>query len=239
MKKLLPILIAAGLILALPYKASASAFSVDPFYAIQSYGEYENVKDLLKDESAINYGWARIAKDVSGVMVFTTERNSISKFDTNNRFAIPQTVDGKLTQQMRKEQYPAGKNLLMVYFYNTKYEDGSINTIDLLNMNKTEWDQKIISPMISAVEKNGFDGVTLDIEGIMDSFTSDHYNESQNKGLKQKYNSFIDELKSKLNGKTLYVCVNMPSWFTGYDYVHIYNTADQVILLSYSYDTIR
>lgn len=235
MKKLISIFFAVILTIMCPVSAFAADYTVNPFYAIKSIDEYMSVKDTIKDKPTVYFGWSRITKDSNGDMVFTVDRNKISSYDLYNEYSIPEPLDGKLTQQMRKEQYPGGKNLLMVFLSKAQYEDGSINMVDLLNMGVPAWNEKIISPMMETVDAYGFDGVVLDIEGIMDSYTSTHYNTSQNSGMKEKYNGFLNEVKKAMSRKALVVCTNTPL-FNGYDYSHIYNTADQIILLSYSYE---
>lgn len=76
---------------------------------------------------------------------------------------------------------------------------------------------------------NPYSGVTIDFEGLR---ASD----------KQNFNTFLAELSVKVRqlDKTLYVCVSpvlsTGSYYDGYDYAHIADVADKIILMAYDYD---
>ena len=234
MKKLLFTIISSLILCLYPVNALAYDFSVNPFYAIRSSDEYLNVKDTIDESDTIYFGWSRIVRDSEGKMVFTSDRNAISKFDINSEYSIPEPIGDMLPNEMRKVEKPGGKNMLMVFLNKINYDDGKVSIIEFLNMDEELWDKLIIEPMISKVDEYGFDGVALDIENIMDTFTTDKYDDKQNSNLKEKYNRFLKELKNKLNGRELSVCVNMPE-YDGYDYSYIYDNADNIILIAYPY----
>jgi len=207
--------------------SAAGRYMVNPFYAIRSYIEYQKVGSLLEDSNHMYYGWGRLAMDSAGKIVFTNKgiNERLSKYDTNTEYYLPDTVDGKLTNEIHKSTHPNSKNMLMVFFSRTQYDDGRINSEEFLNMSSADWDKNIIEPMMNMVNQYGFDGVALDFEGFINSPS----------GLREKYNSFLGQLKMRLQGKQLVVCVNTPENYNGYDYDYIYNTAHYVILLAYPY----
>lgn len=218
-----------------PMQAFAKGYEVNPFYAIRSYPEYEEIQSILGGSNSIYYGWSRIARDLNGNMVFTDQGSSLSKYDIHSsNYRIPEPVDGKLTNEVNKELHPESLNLLSVFLDRTKYDDGRDSIVDFLNMSEPDWMKNVIDPMIESMNSHGFDGIVLDIEGISDSFADVNYSSGQNSGLKEKYDAFLGELKKKMGDKKLVVCVNMPG-FGGYDYPYIYDTADQMIMLAYPY----
>lgn len=234
MKRMFSVLIAV-LLLVPPLQAFAKSYEVNPFYAIRSYPEYEKVRNILGDTNSIYYGWSRIARDINGNMVFTGQKTSLSKYDLySNDYSLPEPVDGKFTNDINKALHPGSRNLLMVFLNRVTYDDGRDSIVDFLNMDKDAWEKNIISPMINSMNSHSFDGIVLDIEGILENINNVNYAPGQVSGLKAKYNAFLGELKKGIQGKRLVVCVNMPE-FRGYDYSYIYNTADQIILLAYPY----
>lgn len=234
MKKILLIMIAFFFLIS-PVEALAKSYEVNSFYAIRSYPEYEKIQELLGDSNNIYYGWSRIARDLNGSLIFTEKKVSLSKYDLySNDYSVPEPVNGKLTNEINKNLHPGSQNLMMLFFNKITYDDGRNSIIDFLNMDNDSWEKDIINPMINSMNTYGFDGIVLDIEGIADSFTNVNYPAEKNSGLKEKYNAFLGQVKSRLQGKKLVVCVNMPE-FGGYDYSFIYNTADQCLLLAYPY----
>ena len=67
-------------------------------------------------------------------------------------------------------------------------------------------------------------GLTIDFEAL------------QADALKQTFVTFMTELRAALGGdKTLYVCVQPDTWYTGFDYRGIGEAADKVILMAHDY----
>ena len=67
-------------------------------------------------------------------------------------------------------------------------------------------------------------GLTIDFEGL------------KGDTIKQNYVTFLKELDAALpQGKTLYVCVQPDTWYTGFDYRGIGEAADKVILMAHDY----
>ena len=67
-------------------------------------------------------------------------------------------------------------------------------------------------------------GLTLDFEGLKGDTT------------KKNYVTFMQELRSALPAnKTLYVCVQPDTWYTGFDYRGLGDVCDKVILMAHDY----
>lgn len=67
-------------------------------------------------------------------------------------------------------------------------------------------------------------GLTIDFEGL------------KGDTIKLNYVTFLKELDAVLpQGKTLYVCVQPDTWYTGFDYRGIGEAADKVILMAHDY----
>ena len=67
-------------------------------------------------------------------------------------------------------------------------------------------------------------GLTLDFEGLKGDTT------------KKNYVTFMEELRSALpSDKTLYVCVQPDTWYTGFDYRGLGTVCDKVILMAHDY----
>lgn len=235
MKKIAAFLMALFLMLSHSICVYAGEYIVNPFYAVESYGEYEKIKDSLGDSNHIYYGWSRIARNPDDSMVFTNKKTNISIYDYNPEYGLPPSVDGKLTNEIHKGIYPNSKNLLMVFFNKVDYQDKKNSAVEFLNMSSSEWDKNIIVPMIDMVNRYNFDGVVLDLEGFIDSYKGDGYTIEQKSNLKIKYNNFINQLRTRLENKLLEVCVNVPGFYDGYDYSYIYSKADYMILLTYPF----
>lgn len=223
MKKVIFLLTIVSLFFFNIIPAYASQYMANPFYAIRSLPRYEKIHENLGDSNHVYYGWSRIARNSSDSMIFTSKKGQISTYDKNPEYFLPDPVNNRLTNEIHKTSYPNSKNLLMVFFSKIQYEDARDSASDFLNMSSTEWDKNIIEPMVNMLNQHDFDGVVLDFEGFSDS------------KLKVKYNNFLGQLKTKLHGKQLVVCVNVPENYQGYDYEYIYSISDLMILLAYPY----
>ena len=75
-----------------------------------------------------------------------------------------------------------------------------------------------------AAASTDYAGLTIDFEGL------------KGDTIKLNYVTFLKELDAVLpQGKTLYVCVQPDTWYTGFDYRGIGEAADKVILMAHDY----
>ena len=81
---------------------------------------------------------------------------------------------------------------------------------------------KAISALVSAA--GDYAGLTIDFEGL------------KGDTIKRNYVTFMRELRSALpKNKTLYVCVQPDTWYTGFDYRGLGDVCDKVILMAHDY----
>ena len=219
--------------------AAPKQYMVNSFYAIQSAGEYDRVKDIIDgNANHIYFQWARIARNDNDQMVLTGKYDSpISKYDNSTKYGFPGA--DKLSDY--KKRYPKGKVFLSVFFEAVRYSDGRNSAIDFLNMGNSEWEQCIINPLIDMLEEHGFSGVVLDFEGFTNSYGTEYYSEEKRTSLKDKYSSFLSCLKASLGERELAVCIhptNVIGYYNGYDLRFISELSDYVILMAYNYQHV-
>lgn len=210
---------------------TVSAYMVNPYYAINSSGEYNNVKNILNGNSnQMYFSWGRITRNNEDRMVFTSSYNvRVSQYDKDIQHGFP----GDVNLKDYKSKYPQTKVLLSVFF-----NSNNIDRIDFLNSSKDAWDADIIQPMIKMLDSNGFDGLVLDFEGFRNNYNEAAYTVDQQTNMREKYNNFIDYLKVSLAGRQLVVCVhptNVSGYYDGYDLEYISQKVDYVILMAYDY----
>jgi len=231
--------------------AFAKTYMVNPFYAIESFSEYNNVKDSLNGNSNHMYfQWARLAVNKNNTIQFTNNWNSINQNGkiSDNDIYPEYGFPGSDAMTDYKTAYTQGKAFLSVFFSDTIYKDtngtGKSSQVEFLNMSDSQWKTDIIEPLVNMVNnqnnlgKFAFDGVVLDFEGFLDNQNLNGYSDSQKKDLKQKYNKFIAELKKSLGDKELIVCVhptNVAGFFDGYDIDFLNKNVNYVILMAYDY----
>lgn len=85
-----------------------------------------------------------------------------------------------------------------------------------------------IDQLVQKVNDLGLDGVTVDFEGM------------KGDSLKNGLTAFVQELKTALGGKQVYVCVHPVlksggAYYDAYDYRALGNAADKVILMAHDY----
>lgn len=174
-------------------------------YAISSSSQM----DWIKDYQAISFGWANLVNNQGDFLVATL----VGDFKVPSGFEAP--ID--LAKANGVETY------LMVYY------DGN----DAQALLKDEVQTKAVISQIVEMTKTmtkdgisrGFDGVTIDFEGFMDS------------DLKDVYVQFLRQLKAELvfNNKKLAVAVPPTLYYKGYDYKGIGELADHMIVMAHDY----
>lgn len=85
-----------------------------------------------------------------------------------------------------------------------------------------------IAQLVQKVNDLGLDGVTVDFEGM------------KGDSLKNGLTAFVQELKTALGGKQVYVCVHPVlksggAYYDAYDYRALGNAADKIILMAHDY----
>lgn len=253
MKKVALILALIMCVSSFAMPAFAKTYMVNPFYAIESFGEYNNVKDTLNGNSNHMYfQWGRLAVNQNDTIQFTNNWkpvNSEGKISQNDLFPEYGFPDSDAMTDY-KTKYPEGKAFLSVFFADTIFKNkNSVNRssqVDFLNMSETQWKSDIIDPLVDMVNnknsltKFAFDGVVLDFEGFLNNHYITGYTDAEKRELRVKYNNFIAALKKALGSKELIVCVhptNVVGSFDGYDFDFLNKNVSYVILMAYDYQT--
>lgn len=176
-------------------------------YAISSSSQM----NWMSDYNAISFGWAQIEQNGNGFVV-STDSNSLKVPD-----GFENVVD--MAKANGSETY------LMIYF------DGQGNKGQSL-LNNSGATQELIAQMttlVNGIQKNGatrgFDGITIDFEGLADA------------NLKAPYVSFLNNLSQalKAQNKKLNVALQPTLYYKGYNYGGIGAVADHVILMAHDY----
>jgi len=116
------------------------------------------------------------------------------------------------------------KALMVVHNISGSIDSRAANSI----FSNQTYSRNLINNIVYIIEKNGYDGVNIDIEGISANNRS-------------SFNSFLNELNNRLeaNGRLLTVAVPAKtsaegnSWNAAYDYNTIGRLADYVVIMSY------
>lgn len=182
-------------------------------YAINSSSQMEEIKN----HNAVSFGWAELKIEPLGNGFTLSTEDKTSDFRVPDSFEVP--IDYAKSKGV--ETY------LMVYL-----ENQGDNTYRLLS--NAQQRTQLISELVSltngitkADETRNFDGLTIDFEQL------------KNENLREIYVTFLKELKTELTkqNKKLNVAVQPTTYFKGYSYKGIGETADHVILMAHDYAT--
>lgn len=206
---------AAAMLVRIYEKLNRNVDFVHGFYAISSYSQL----GLSDGMEAVSAGWSRMTWNGTTALLSTTSADG-------NEYAVPsgyQDVSGYLDAN--------GTPLNLSVFM-----DVSGGVRDLLasadgREAAVEQIANELSVSYNAVDKNPYNGVTIDFEGLRAA-------------QKENFTAFLTDLSSKVHslGKSLYVCVSPAlttgSYYDGYDYHAIGQLADKVILMAYDYNAV-
>lgn len=201
---------AVSMMVRMYHKLENKLTTLHGFYAIKSADQ----SAMMKEMDSVSFGWSRLELEKGQVSVNLTGSNK-------NTFVVPTGF----AQVVAQAKAAKATTQLMV-FADDRDQLNQILTEPTL---RTQGVEAIIS-QVNATAKDGelvsFDGVVIDFEGM------------KGESLKQGFNQFLIELKSKLgeSGKTLYVAVHPKrqggqAYFDAYDYPVIGQVADKVILM--------
>lgn len=181
------------------------------FYAISSASQ----SSFLAQLDSTGFGWARLVIDDGHAAVNTSASGQ-------NEYCIP----AGFTQPLQAAQH-SGKALLSVYADDNQ---GLLTQILAQPALRSE----AVSAINSAVTESGRDGQTARFDGVVLDF------ESLRAGQKANYTAFLQELRTAMGAKPLYVAIhpvlNGSAYYDGYDYAAIGQVADRVILMAYDFD---
>lgn len=203
---------AAAMLVRLYHSNEQQLDELHGFYAISSASQ----KGFLPQLDSTGFGWARLTVADGHAVVNTTNANK-------NEYNIP----AGFTEPVQTVRSTGGQALLSVYADDNK---GLLSQILSQPALRSEAVQQIAATVINA-ERDGqttsFDGVVLDFESLR-------------AGQKGNYTAFLQEMRTALGNKKIYVAIhpflNGSAYYDGYDYAAIGNLADRVILMAYDYD---
>ena len=100
--------------------------------------------------------------------------------------------------------------------------DGSTTSTVAAVVNNSNARAQAIDALVAAA--GDYAGLTIDFEGL------------KGDTIKKNYVTFMQELRAALpDSKTLYVCVQPDTWYTGFDYRGLGEVCDKVILMAHDY----
>lgn len=177
------------------------------FYALSSYSEIS----LLPSFDAVAFGWSGI--DKSGQ--FTT---------TGTDFRWPQAA-GDVTPESIVTNAAAGGTApyLMVFSGDTAAELTK-------NLEDKALQEQTITGIVDLATQKGFQGITLDLEGL--GLTGDKAK------VQADYNAFVKNLSQRVHAAGLKLTVvlhPLNSSYKGYDYKTLGSLADELVIMAYDY----
>lgn len=179
------------------------------FYAQGSYGQIA----LADAMDAVSLGWSRISVDPEKGPYL----NQSSK--SGNEWAVPQQSE-LATDRLTEKQVPY--NLSVYASASDKLTLGGTSTSTAAAAIATPESRRQTVEAIAAAAAD-YAGVTVDFENLRAA-------------LREPFTAFMTELRAALPaGKALFVCVQPPDWYEGYDYRALGGICDKVILMAHDY----
>ncbi|NCB63814.1 MAG: hypothetical protein EOM52_09450 [Clostridia bacterium] len=181
------------------------------FYAFSSFSQI----NLTAKMDAVSVGWAQLSwDDAQGAWLNSTSANG-------NDWVKPQDVT-PATGYFQGNGTPYHLNVFATTTKNLTLADGSKTSVVDRATSTPEGRAQAISAITAA--SADYAGITIDFEGL------------KGDAVKADFVTFLTELRAALpQGKTLYVCVQPDTWYTGFDYRGIGDVADKVILMAHDY----
>lgn len=180
------------------------------FYAFSSYSQI----NLTAHMDAVSVGWARLEYGESGPTLNSTSANGNDWV----RPSDPTPATDYFTSH--------GVDYNLCVFGSATdavtLADGSTTSTVAAVVNDSNARAQAISALVEAA--GSYAGLTIDFEGL------------KGDTIKKNYATFMEELRSALpEDKTLYVCVQPDTWYTGFDYRGLGEVCDKVILMAHDY----
>lgn len=181
------------------------------FYAFSSYSQIS----LTDQMDAVSVGWARLEYDpTSGFAINSTSGNG-------NEWVKPSDPT-PATGYFQGNGTPYNLNVFADSTKNLTLADGT-TTSTVAAVLATPESRQQAAEAIAGVSGD-YAGITVDFEGLKGEDT------------KKAYADFMKTLRAALPGnKTLYVCVQPDTWYTGFDYRALGEICDKVILMAHDY----
>lgn len=180
------------------------------FYAFSSYSQI----NLTAHMDAVSVGWARLEYGESGPTLNSTSANG-------NDWVRPSDPT-PATDYFTSHGVDYNLCVFGSATDSVTLADGSTTSTVAAVVNDSNARAQAISALVEAA--GSYAGLTIDFEGL------------KGDTIKKNYVTFMEELRSALpKDKTLYVCVQPDTWYTGFDYRGLGEACDKVILMAHDY----
>ena len=181
------------------------------FYAFSSYSQIA----LTDEMDAVSVGWARLEYDpASGAVINSTSANG-------NEWVRPSDPT-PATDYFQGNQTPYNLNVYADCTKTITLEDGSTTSVVEAVLSSEESRTQAAQAIAAAAGE--YAGITVDFEGL------------KGETIKAAYPDFMAKLRQALpEDKTLYVCVQPDTWYTGFDYRALGEVCDKLILMAHDY----
>ena len=181
------------------------------FYAFSSYAQIH----LTAEMDGVSVGWARMEYDSA----LGPRLNSTS--EGGNDWVKPADPT-PATDSFRANGVACNLNVYASAADSVTLADGTTtSTVEAVTGSAQARDQAVAA-LVAAAED--YAGLTIDFEGLKGDTVKDNYV------------TFMEQLRAALpSDKTLYVCVQPDTWYTGFDYRGLGAVCDKVILMAHDY----
>ena len=180
------------------------------FYAFSSYSQI----NLTADMDAVSVGWARLEYGADGATLNSTNSGG-------NDWVKPSDPT-PATDYFTSHGVDYNLCVFGSATDSVTLADGSITSTVAAVVNDSNARAQAISALVEAA--GSYAGLTIDFEGL------------KGDTIKKNYVTFMEELRAALpKDKTLNVCVQPDTWYTGFDYRGLGAVCDKVILMAHDY----
>ena len=181
------------------------------FYAFSSYSQI----GLTDEMDAVSVGWARLEYSPdTGAAINSTSANG-------NEWVCPSDPT-PATDYFQGNHTPYNLNVYADCSKTITLADGS--TTSVVEAVLASEESRTQAAEAIAAQVGPYAGITVDFEGL------------KGEEIKAAYPDFMAKLRDALPAdKTLYVCVQPDTWYTGFDYRALGEVCDKVILMAHDY----
>lgn len=180
------------------------------FYAFSSYSQI----NLTADMDGVSVGWARMEYGENGPTLNSTSANG-------NDWVKPDDVT-PATSYFESNHVPYNLSVFASAGDSITLADGTTTSTVAAVTGTPEARAQAIDALVTAAAD--YAGLTIDFEAL------------KGDTIKKNYVTFMEDLREALpDDKTLYVCVQPDTWYTGYDYRGLGEVCDKVILMAHDY----
>ena len=180
------------------------------FYAFSSYSQI----NLTANMDAVSVGWARLEYGADGATLNST--------NTNGNDWVKPSDPTPATDYFTSHGVDYNLCVFGSATDSVTLADGSTTSTVAAVVNDSNARAQAISALVEAA--GSYAGLTIDFEGL------------KGDTIKKNYVTFMEELRAALpKNKTLNVCVQPDTWYTGFDYRGLGEECDKVILMAHDY----